>query len=183
MPRHAPTVYRTYDEADRLLYVGVTDNVVQRLCSHKNMSPWMNLGRTYSTQEFRTRGLAERAEYYAIEREGPLYNEDRSDCFQGTALQARAAIPAGLERRPLGWPVRQMEVVWPSRLVYAEFGGSVVHLTADQARALADRARAKLPKRAAIFDGEHAGVPAPWGDHAIVAYCLRKRWLKLDDVG
>lgn len=182
MPTHAPTVYRAYDEADRLLYVGITDHIGRRLSAHKTLSPWMMLGRTYSIQPFRTRGLAERAEYYAIEREGPLYNEDRSDCFQGTALQAKAAIPAHLERRPLGWPARNMDVPGPSRLRYAEFGYAVVELTDGEARALADDVRARHPKRSEIFDGEFAGVPAPWGEHAIVALSLRKGWLKLSAV-
>jgi len=183
MPRRAPTVYRIYDKADRLLYVGVTWVVGARLTRHRQHS-WSWMARTFSVEEFPTWGLAERGEYHAIQDEGPLFNSDRSQCFQGTALEARAAIPAGLERRPLGWRIRARSgpAAWPSRLAYAEFGDAVLDLPDEAAQKIAARVRHAHPDQAPTLDGEHAGMPEPWGDHGIVAYALRFGLLQLDDV-
>lgn len=183
MPRRVPTVYRIYDEADRLLYAGVTWITGARLSKHRRAG-WSWMARTCSLEEFPTWGLAERGEYHVIQDEGPLYNRDRSQCFQGTALEARAAIPADLVRRPLRWniPPRPGRSVWPSRLVYAEFGHAVLDLPDEAARKLATGVRGTHPDQASILDGEQAGVPDPWGDHGIVAYALRFGLLQLDDV-
>lgn len=85
-------VYRFFDEADRLLYVGMTGNIRLRWAGHAADKPWWPDVARQTTTWFDTRAEAAAAEAEAIKSEGPAYN------IQGTPLH-RERVEAGLERR------------------------------------------------------------------------------------
>lgn len=78
---HAPDgertmLYRFYDEAGDLLYVGITDDPHVRWAAHsrKRGNPWWARVRVVHTEWHPTRAEAEAAEVVAIRREQPQYN-------------------------------------------------------------------------------------------------------------
>lgn len=68
------TLYRAFNQAGRLLYVGVTDNLAQRKEAHRCSSPWAKLAERWTTEAFATRAAALAAERAAIRSEHPIYN-------------------------------------------------------------------------------------------------------------
>lgn len=176
-------LYRIYDAKTRLLYVGISEDPAVRLRAHKTSAGWSYLARSWSCEWFTTRGLAMSAEFRAVEGEGPLFNGDFADCFQGSAIDARAAIPANLERDPLRWnrPSREHAPI-PSRLLYWEFGSQVVDLSLHRARALAKRITHENPESGTLLVAERAGVPQPWGAHALIGFAIRLGLISLNDI-
>jgi hypothetical protein len=71
-------LYRHYDEAGRLLYVGISNSTVRRILEHKDHADWFHAIREITIQVFSSREAAERAEQIAIIRENPKYNIVRS---------------------------------------------------------------------------------------------------------
>lgn len=70
-----PTVlYRLYDHADELLYIGATGNLKQRRYWHRTMTPWGAEIARIETETFPTRAAALDAEKRAIAAEHPRYN-------------------------------------------------------------------------------------------------------------
>lgn len=72
LANHVPTtsVYRAYDADGDLLYVGVTDNLANRLKSHEHHSRWYPLAATIEWESFDSRD-------YALEVErGLIYSLD-----------------------------------------------------------------------------------------------------------
>jgi len=67
-------LYRHFDSAGKLLYVGISLNTVARLAQHRNESNWFKQIDTIKIQHFPTRGAALRAELAAIRTEKPKYN-------------------------------------------------------------------------------------------------------------
>jgi predicted GIY-YIG superfamily endonuclease len=74
-------LYRCYDAADRLLYIGCTHDVVSRLAVHKAswgnpVSAALNLRMTRHTvsDEYPDKATARKAEREAIYAEAPLFN-------------------------------------------------------------------------------------------------------------
>ncbi len=96
-------LYRQYDEANRLLYVGITTatkrrtsvsfekpytlldhktrqpwlDITARIMTHKTQSPWYHLIKTVTVEPFADRKTAENAERWAIKHEKPGYNKRR----------------------------------------------------------------------------------------------------------
>lgn len=72
-------LYRVYDAADRLLYVGITTNLRERLRSHSHRPPagsaWWPQVAYCSLERFPEVWMALRAEVEAIHTEYPLYNK------------------------------------------------------------------------------------------------------------
>lgn len=66
-------LYRLYDESDRLLYVGVTNNMLGRMSAHAK-KPWFPEVRLATFEHFSDRGEALAAEKEAIVAELPAYN-------------------------------------------------------------------------------------------------------------
>lgn len=66
-------VYRLYDAAGSLLYVGLTTNPVDRVPSHRRKS-WGPLIDHYTIERFPDRESAKVAERSAIHREEPIHN-------------------------------------------------------------------------------------------------------------
>jgi hypothetical protein len=73
------TLYRAYDAADRLLYVGITSGDPQRrLGQHRSQaSGWLEHARRYTYEHYADRESAAAAERSAICSEDPVWNRDR----------------------------------------------------------------------------------------------------------
>lgn len=71
-------VYRCYDHNDRLIYVGVTKNVPQRMTLHRNRQSdsrwWQDQVAEVSVKEYGNRRDAEAMEEEAILTENPRWN-------------------------------------------------------------------------------------------------------------
>ena len=104
-PGQFPVVYRQYDAAGKLLYVGITSatppkqryaripdhtyeildhetrqpycNIVTRIRTHKSTPPWFHLVKIVTVERFTDRAAAAIAERRAIEQEKPVYNKQR----------------------------------------------------------------------------------------------------------
>ena len=72
------TLYRVYDKADRLLYVGIADNPWSRLGSH-NGSAWTKHAHKIHLETHETRSAAAEAELAAIRDEDPVWNMQGRD--------------------------------------------------------------------------------------------------------
>lgn len=69
------TLYRYYDTADRLLYVGITKNQFDRQSAHSKGSAWFDAVSRATFEHYETRELALAAETRAIASELPKYNK------------------------------------------------------------------------------------------------------------
>lgn len=68
------SLYRHFDAAGRLLYVGISLNALSRLSQHKSESSWFfNITRV-EIEQHPTRAAAAAAEIEAIRTEDPLHN-------------------------------------------------------------------------------------------------------------
>lgn len=67
-------LYRHFDLAGQLLYVGISLSTVQRLIQHKDRSRWFAEIARVEIERFNTRKAALQAEKAAIRRERPVYN-------------------------------------------------------------------------------------------------------------
>jgi predicted GIY-YIG superfamily endonuclease len=91
-PAAPPTVlYFWYDEADRLLYIGITGDLATRQTRHAKRSSWAEFADHSTTQRFPTRAAAEAAEVEAIKALHPLFNHQHND-----TPEARARLVAYL---------------------------------------------------------------------------------------
>lgn len=71
-------LYRLYDRGGRLLYVGVTTNVIRRWNEHSKDKPWWCHVHTFTRDWYPDRASVEAAEKHAIRSEQPLYNVTHS---------------------------------------------------------------------------------------------------------
>lgn len=67
-------LYRMYDTRGRLLYVGITGRLPDRLGQHQDGKPWWVEVESIRVEHFETREEASIAEITAIVNEGPEYN-------------------------------------------------------------------------------------------------------------
>lgn len=91
-PKPGPTdVYRLYDHAGRLLYIGITNSVYHRMNQHADDKRWWPEVDEERTEIVRypTRDQALRAEEYAIKRELPRYNKVHHPAWGGTYVGER----------------------------------------------------------------------------------------------
>jgi hypothetical protein len=82
------TLYRYYDDAGQLLYVGIANNPLARQSQHRKAAPWWHRASRQRLQHFPTRADAEEAERLAIQEELPLYNR----AVQLTQRQRKARV-------------------------------------------------------------------------------------------
>ena len=68
-------LYRWYDEADLLLYVGITDELTGRVSAHVDGSSWMDFAARSAITRYADRDEAGAAEIAAIKTERPLFNQ------------------------------------------------------------------------------------------------------------
>lgn len=71
---NATALYRYFDEAGSLLYVGISKNPITRLGQHKRDKDWWAEIRNITIESHATREAAEVAERHAIETEFPRWN-------------------------------------------------------------------------------------------------------------
>ena len=77
--RGRTALYRFYDAAFGLLYVGISLQPAARQSQHRETAAWYEEIAYQTVQWFPTRALAERAESLAIESEGPMHNRRGRD--------------------------------------------------------------------------------------------------------
>ena len=67
-------LYRWFDAAGALLYVGISDSLASRTKAHARGSEWYPKAARSTLESFETREAAMAAEKKAIKTEGPQYN-------------------------------------------------------------------------------------------------------------
>lgn len=67
-------LYRMFDADGRLLYVGITIDIVSRFRDHRSIKPWWPDIQTIQLEHFPDRPAARAAELKAITTEFPCYN-------------------------------------------------------------------------------------------------------------
>ena len=104
--KHLPTdVYRVYDEAGALLYVGASINVFKRMNEHKAYAPWWPHAHTATVHQYPDRATARGVEALAIRDESPRFNVTRE-----LTEERRAVISAE--------PIDVMELFWEQGKVW-----------------------------------------------------------------
>lgn len=79
-PVNTPTdLYRVFDAAGTLLYVGISDDVSARFDGHRRTALWFGHMDRITLKTYPGRTAAEKAERRAIERERPLFNVDHNN--------------------------------------------------------------------------------------------------------
>ncbi|MEU8197435.1 hypothetical protein AB0C10_26965 [Microbispora amethystogenes] len=78
-PTVTTALYRYYDAQDRLLYVGITDNLIGRTMDHVQRSSWSEFATRATIERYPTRKEADEAERAAITAERPLFNAQYQD--------------------------------------------------------------------------------------------------------
>jgi hypothetical protein len=68
-------LYRHYDDAGNLLYIGISLSTAHRLGQHRLTSKWSHRVATITIERFATRDEALAAELRAIQTESPLFNK------------------------------------------------------------------------------------------------------------
>ena len=96
-------VYRYFDEAENLLYVGVTGDPYQRWTQHRRNQPWADEIDTVSLEQFAFADLAYAREREVIRAESPAYNVKSTEWHEAetvaklTAARAEARARAEME--------------------------------------------------------------------------------------
>lgn len=79
-PSAKPTaLYRYFDAADVLLYIGITEILHRRASAHFAYSSWMDFAIRSTIERFPNRSSGENAEAAAIKAELPLFNSQHAD--------------------------------------------------------------------------------------------------------
>jgi hypothetical protein len=88
------TLYRMYDEAGTLLYVGISNRPLDRKGQHKHDKPWWTEVATMTLEHYPTRQAAAHAEAIAIAGEAPRYNKAGTPDFEQARHAPRARLVA-----------------------------------------------------------------------------------------
>jgi len=78
-PEVTTKLYTAHDKDGRLLYIGISDKMGDRLQSHVEGSSWMEFAANISIDEFPTRRGAEQAERERVKDGKPLFNVVHND--------------------------------------------------------------------------------------------------------
>lgn len=79
------TLYRAYNQADELLYVGISGDFLVRTKQHSVSSKWHKLAAKITLTHFETRSDAEQAEVEAIRSEKPLFNKKDNEDWHNSS--------------------------------------------------------------------------------------------------
>ncbi|MFF9118287.1 GIY-YIG nuclease family protein [Streptomyces massasporeus] len=133
-------LYRLYDAAGHLLYVGVARNPDVRWATHSQSKPWWSEVDTRKVEWIDSRAEAERAELAVIRAEHPLYN----------VVGTPAATISGRSGKTPTRPIRVHLKLWEA------FGSATKVQGQDRSAALrafmawyCDEPGAELPERPA----------------------------------
>lgn len=100
-------LYRLYDQDDRLLYVGISNEPERRLLAHRADKEWWPEVESTQLDWFDSRLEAARAETKAIADEGPAYNVHQTPAWrEQVAATAREISPEGRRNRSIGQKAR-----------------------------------------------------------------------------
>lgn len=132
-------LYRHYDSAGNLLYVGISLSFFRRLMEHRDGSGWfMDIARV-DIQWFDSEMEAEEAERVAIMKEAPLHNRQRlapSGCALDAGRPANPMAPA--DERLSAWVRKRREDQGLSLEDLAELSGvssrTIARVESDEAR-------------------------------------------------
>lgn len=72
-------LYRYFDDADRLLYIGISGDLAVRDTTHISRSRWMQLAARSAVERRATLAEVREAERNAVESEHPLFNVQYND--------------------------------------------------------------------------------------------------------
>lgn len=97
-------LYRHFDQAGQLLYVGISLSPFTRARQHGMHSPWFEDVTRINIEWFETRSQAETAEYQAIKRERPLHNQTFNRPAPAPA-ETIVVLNSNLERLPGTVPI------------------------------------------------------------------------------
>ena len=78
-PAVPTTLYTCYDADDVLLYIGITDNLIERTYAHIKRSSWMDFAARTTYERFPTREAAEAEEEKRISELSPLFNSRHNE--------------------------------------------------------------------------------------------------------
>lgn len=126
-------LYRHFDADDLLLYLGVSDNPVQRGKDHARDSDWVQYAVRAEVTWYNSRAEAIAAEEQAIKTLRPLFNRQHNDTPQATAARHRYLAKHGDGR----WMILLGELVEATMKTYpdcpgVEFRNFVVPLPEDR---------------------------------------------------
>ena len=117
-PENVPVyLYRHYDAAGALLYVGIAKNVGARFSEHKRKSPWAAHSARMTVETFPDRAAAAVAELQAVVNEKPLYNVGHLE--KPAAPKPTVPCPTPLDRTRHGEPSIMISARLPISLVDA----------------------------------------------------------------
>ncbi len=92
--RSLPTdVYRIYDSAGTLLYVGASANAFKRIPQHRSLSAWYGSARTVRIEQYKDWRTARNVEGWIIETESPTGNGQTETASAIRYLDAEAPTP------------------------------------------------------------------------------------------
>ena len=121
------TLYRHYDSAGQLLYVGIADDVRARFRVHMSATWWEDMAR-FTLEDFPTRASAVDAERKAIATERPLYNIAGGPApYPGSVIP----MPTGGKRILITGSRKFTDLTIIEAALLAEGPGTVVHGCAD----------------------------------------------------
>lgn len=81
--RPQPTsVYRYYDEADRLIYVGITVRGIRRQTEHNGHANWWQFVARQDVEHLASRGEARHLEEQLIRQHRPPFNTQHNDLHE-----------------------------------------------------------------------------------------------------
>jgi hypothetical protein len=109
-------LYRHFDAAGALLYVGISMNTIQRTAQHKHGAKWFQRIARIDIEWHPTRSAALTAEAIAIAKENPECNQQRPNVCKVVAPKTAAplqfyAVEHELTRRIDGWYARYEDAV------------------------------------------------------------------------
>lgn len=101
------TLYRLFDKAGVLLYVGIAGNPGRRFQQHRGAKLWWGMVARITVEHFETRELAAKAEICAIQTEAPAHNisgrvEGRPSATRLPAIKAEPGPDDGWGVYPAG---------------------------------------------------------------------------------
>lgn len=92
----ATAVYRNYDAADSLLYIGISDHFGRRWEQHAKVQPWWPHVRRQTVTWYATRAEALAEEATAIHEERPAFNVTHN-AMPGMSVAELLALPISID--------------------------------------------------------------------------------------
>lgn len=90
----SPVVYRVFDAADRLIYIGSTVDLTKRMANHRSSSWWSALTARTETEAHPTISDARLAEAEAIRRDHPAFNHEHTGRDTGPGWDSPMSLTA-----------------------------------------------------------------------------------------